>query len=142
MRISKKALLITALGIGMVFMQSFVQKHDDEKPQNLKILPKDISDKELHQVMKGYAISLGVRCNFCHVAEQVEGQEHPKFDFASDNKPEKKIARDMMLMVNAINNNYIGKIIGGDHPLEQITCVTCHMGKKTPTISIDSLAKK
>ena len=142
MILNKKILLVTALCAGMIFLQSFVQKHDDEKAQNLKILPKDISEKELHDIMKGYSISLGVRCNFCHVAQQVEGQEHPKFDFASDDKQEKKIARDMMLMVNAINNNYIGKMIGGDHTLEQVTCVTCHMGKKTPVISIDSLPKK
>ena len=134
--------MITALCGGMIFMQSFVQRHDDdEKPTNLKILPKDISAKELHRIMKGFSISLGVKCTFCHVAEQVEGQEHLKFDFASDNKPEKKIARDMMLMTGAINNNYIDKIIGGDHTLEQISCVTCHMGRKTPIITIDSLPK-
>ena len=127
----------------MIFAQSFTPKqHEDEKFTNLKLLPKNISDKELHKIMKGYAISLGVRCNFCHVSEIVEGQEHPKFDFASDNKPEKNIARKMMLMVDAINDNYIGKIIGGDHTLEQITCVTCHMGRKTPVISVDSLVKK
>ena len=84
-------------------------------------------------------MSLGVRCGFCHVSEQVEGQQHPKFDFASDNKPEKKIARDMMLMVSALNKNYIGKMIGGDHTLEQVICVTCHMGRKTPIITTDSL---
>jgi hypothetical protein len=139
--ITKKEILITVLGAGMIFLQSFVQKHDDEKPTNLKILPKDISEKELHDVMKNFSISLGVRCGFCHVSEQVEGQQRSKFDFASDNKPEKKIARDMMLMMSAINKNYIGKIIGGDHTLEQINCVTCHMGRKTPIISIDSVAK-
>ncbi len=113
-----------------------------EKPENLKILPKDISHRELIDIMKKFSKSLGVHCDFCHVAEKVEGQEHPKFDFASDAKPEKKIARDMMQMTYAINNNYIGKMIGGDHPLEQITCVTCHMGKETPIVSIDSIMKK
>lgn len=139
---SKKTWMIVALCTGMIMLQSFVQKHDDEKPQNLKILPKDISEKELHDVMKGFCISLGVHCNFCHVAEQVPGQQRPKMDFASDDKQEKKIAREMMLMVNGINNNYIGKIIGGDHPLEQITCVTCHMGRTTPIVSVDSIMKK
>jgi len=143
MRINRKLLVTTALCAGMLFAQSFIkQRHDDDKPTNLKILPKNISEKELHNIMKGFSMSLGVRCNFCHVAQVVEGQEHPKFDFASDNKPEKNIARKMMLMVDGINNNYIGKIIGGDHTLEQITCVTCHMGRKTPVISVDSLVKK
>ncbi len=141
MRINKKILLVTILCGVSVFAQSFIQKHDDEKAKNLKVLPKDISGKELHEIMRGYSMALGVRCNFCHVSEQVEGQEKPKFDFASDNKPEKTIARDMMKMTAAINEKYIGKMVGGDHTLEQITCVTCHMGRKTPIITVDSLKK-
>jgi hypothetical protein len=47
----------------------------------------------------------------------------------------------MMKMTAAINENYIGKMIGGDHTLEQINCVTCHMGKTTPIINTDSLKK-
>src|ERR1700743_1534887 len=99
MLFSKKTLLISGLCAAMIFMQGFIQKHDDEKPQNLKVLPKDISEKELHDIMRSCSMALGVRCNFCHVSEKVEGQERPKFDFASDNKQEKKVTRDMMLMV-------------------------------------------
>jgi hypothetical protein len=143
MRINKKTLFIIALTAGMAFLQSFAQKHDDEeKPTNLKILPKNISGEELHAIMRGYSQSLGVRCGFCHVSEQVEGQQRAKFDFASDNKREKKVARNMMLMVQAINENYIDKMIGTDHPLEHITCVTCHMGRRTPVVSVDSILKK
>jgi hypothetical protein len=143
MRLNKKIVLITTLCAGMVAAQSFAQRHDDDddKPKNLKVLPKNISGRELHNIMKGYSASLGVRCNFCHVSEKVEGQDKPKFDFASDNKPEKNIARDMMRMTAAINEHYIGKMIGGDHTLEQIACVTCHMGRKTPIISLDSLKR-
>ena len=141
----KKTVIITILCLGMVLAQSFAQKEQkrehEEKPTNLKILPKNISGEELHKIMRGFSMSLGVHCNFCHVSEKVEGQEKPKFDFASDNKPEKNIARKMMLMTSAINENYIGKIIGGDHTLEQINCVTCHMGRTTPIISTDSLKK-
>jgi hypothetical protein len=144
MRSNKKILVAITLGLAIIFGQSFAQKHDDddEKPTNLKILPKNISGKELHNIMRGFSMSLGVRCGFCHVSEQVEGQTKSKFDFASDNKPEKNIARNMMRMTQAINENYIGKMIGADHALEQIACVTCHMGRKTPIISVDSLVKK
>ncbi len=140
----RKSIVISCLILAMVFGQSFAQKHDDddEKPTNLKVLPKNISGDELHTIMRGYAMALGVRCGFCHVSEQVEGQPKPRFDFASDNKSEKKIARNMIKMVQGINENYIGKMIGGDHTFEQINCVTCHMGRKTPIISVDSLAKK
>jgi hypothetical protein len=139
---NKKVLLVVILCGAMMLLQSFVQKHDDEKPTNLKILPKDISEQDLHKVMREYSMALGVHCNYCHVAEPVEGQQRPKMDFAADTKHEKKVARDMMIMVNAINTNYIGKMIGGDHPMEQVTCVTCHNGRVTPIVSTDSLMKK
>jgi len=136
-------MLVMTLSAGMIFGQAFAQHHDDDdkKPTNLKILPKDISGKELHNVMRNFSKSLGVRCDFCHVAQHVEGENRPRMDFASDDKPEKNIARNMMRMTEAINSNYIGKMIGGDHTLESINCVTCHMGKKTPIVSIDSLPK-
>ncbi len=142
MRFDKKLLFIATMCLSLIAGQSFTPRHDDDdddKPKNLKILPKNISEKELHKIMKNYSISLGVRCNFCHVSEKIEGREKPKFDFASDNKPEKIRARDMMRMTMAINENYLSKMIGGDHPTEQINCVTCHMGRKTPVISIDSI---
>ncbi len=141
MYLSKKILVATGLCAGLFLLQSFSPKHD-EHPKNLKILPKNISGDELHEVMRGFSQSLGVKCGYCHVSEKIEGQEKPKFDFASDNKPEKNIARNMMIMVSAINEKYIGKMIGADHPLEQIKCVTCHMGRTTPIISVDSLTRK
>lgn len=136
-------LVLSVLSIGiMVFAQSFAYRDHDDKPTNLKILPKDISEDDLHAIMRNYSRSLGVRCNYCHVSQKVEGQERPKWDFASDDKPEKNIARDMMRMVEAINNKYIGNIAQSGHKWEQVSCVTCHMGRTTPIISVDSIAKK
>ena len=139
---SKKALIASMAFAALAGAQSFVQKerHKDEKPQNLKVLPKDISEEELHNVMRNYSRVLGVRCNYCHESQPVEGQERPKFDFASDKKHEKEIAREMIQMTADINSKYLGKI--GDGRLEQITCVTCHHGAAKPIISVDSLAKK
>lgn len=143
MRMNKKLLFVSAICVAAAAANSFAQnKHEEERPTNLKVLPKNITGEELHKIMRGYAMSLGVKCGFCHVSEAVEGQSRPKFDFASDNKQEKVIARKMMQMVDGINGNYIGKIIGTDHALEPITCVTCHMGHVTPIVSVDSLAKK
>ncbi|MEP7264674.1 MAG: c-type cytochrome [Bacteroidota bacterium] len=143
MRITTKRIAFASLAcILVLMMQSFsYQKPDDdkeEKPTNLKILPKNISEEELHQVMRGYSKSLGVRCNFCHVSTG-EGKE-AVYDFASDSKHTKIVARDMMRMTASINKKYISKIDGGK--LERISCVTCHMGKTVPTISTDSLPKK
>lgn len=129
------ALLLIILTI--VITQSFTNnKHEeDEKAVNLKILPKDISGDELHQVMRAYSKALGVRCSYCH--EKKEGQQHA--DFASDAKKEKEIAREMMLMVNDINTKYLAN--SGKGHFEKISCVTCHMGRKVPIISVDSLPK-
>ncbi len=43
---------------------------------------------------------LGVRCEHCHVGE---GNDLSKFDFASDARPAKAVARKMILMLRAIN---------------------------------------
>ena len=139
MRINKKLLLVSLLCTGMIFLQSFKQKHDDDKPINLKVLSKDISEKDLHTIMKSFSMSLGVRCNYCHVAKEIPGQNHPQWDFASDDKKEKNTAREMMKMTMAINSDYLGKIKTMGDGLEEIRCVTCHMGRTTPIISVDSL---
>lgn len=137
---SRKTLVIGALVVATFAAQSFIQKEQHhEKPQNLKILPKDISGEELHKVMREYSMSLGVHCNFCHESQKVEGQERPKYDFASDKKEEKEIARDMMKMTEALNKKYMSKIQDGK--LRPVTCVTCHNGSIHPINSVDSLKK-
>jgi len=56
---------------------------------------------------------------------------HP--DFASDEKPEKEIARSMMKMTVKINNKFFGTkhAFIGDSTLT-VTCVTCHHGQPHP----------
>lgn len=144
-KISKKTLLIAVIGVAMIVAQTFAQeahKHhdDDDKPTNLKVLPKDISEDQLDDVMKNFCKSLGVKCGHCHVSHQVPGREKPKFDFASDDKEEKELARDMMKMTASINEEYIAKM--GDHKLEHITCVTCHNGNEKPNVKVESLPRK
>ncbi len=72
---------------------------------------------------------LGVGCNYCHAREK--GSLHP--DYASDEKPEKEIARSMMLMTMGINKKYFGE----EHPimgdsLLTISCSSCHHGAAHP----------
>ena len=55
------------------------------------------------------------RCNFCHV----EG------DRASDEKMQKVIARNMIIMVRDLNARW------GDGK-QHVTCFTCHRGSTTP----------
>ena len=143
MLINKKSAATTIVCLGiLIIAQSFQQKSHDEKPVNLQVLPKNTTGEELHKIMRGYSMSLGVRCNYCHVSHDVEGQEKPRFDFRADDKKEKNIARDMMRMVDAINNTYMSKIPQNGHVWEQVTCVTCHNGRTVPLVSVDSLAKR
>jgi hypothetical protein len=139
----KKALVFsfTIFIMSVIIFQTFAQQskppQHDEKPTNLKVLPKDISEDSLHNLMKFYSKSLGVRCGYCH-AQKKDDPKH--LDFASDEKQEKNTAREMMKMTEEINEKYLHKIADGH--LESITCVTCHMGRTTPIISTDSLSVK
>lgn len=98
--------------------------------KNLKVLPKNISTKDLSKIMvDDFEDGLGVSCGFCHV----EQKDSHKLDYASDEKPEKQIARLMMKMTMGINKNYfkLKHPVIGDSILA-ITCVTCHNGQPRP----------
>src|SRR2546430_929881 len=138
----KKLIALIAVVALIIGMQTFGQTKQEEPPKakNLKVLPKNITHDELIATMKGFSKALGVRCTTCHVTTSKGTAEHPDFDFASDAKPEKNIARQMYKMVNAINHKYIGKM--DDGKLDQINCVTCHRGGLHPMVSVDSLPQK
>jgi len=95
--------------------------------KNLQVLPKDISREQLVGNMKFFAQSLGVRCTHCHVG--AEGQPLSTFDFASDAKPAKLVARKMLAMVHRINEQDFGV---KDFKDVKVTCYTCHRGSTKP----------
>ena len=97
------------------------------KFKNLQVLPKDISQDQLFPIMKGFAQALGVRCVHCHVGE--EGKPLSTFDFASDAKKEKLVARKMLVMVHRINEQDFGV---KDFKDVKVTCFTCHRGSTKP----------
>jgi hypothetical protein len=96
---------------------------------NLKVLPKDIGKRELVDIMKSFSGALGVRCSFCHVGESKTSLEG--FDFASDDKEAKGVARVMMKMVGDINNNHLAQL-EHDGEAPRVRCVTCHHGVEEP----------
>lgn len=112
------------------------KREENPQPSNLKVLPKDISEEELIKTMRNFSASLGVKCGACHVGTPTADGKMD-FDFASDAKPAKSTAREMMRMVKAINTKYIDKM--EDDKLEHITCVTCHRGNLKPMVNVDSL---
>jgi thioredoxin reductase len=102
-----------------------------EKITNLKVLPKDITPDQLVTVMKGFAESLNVECIFCHVGKIKDPLS--AYDFASDNKEHKEVARNMIVMTNDINSKY-PEGMGDDSSVEnpKVTCATCHRRDRTP----------
>ena len=104
--------------------------------KNLQVFPKDVPRDVVIAAMKNFTRALNVRCPFCHVGE--EGAPLEKFDFVSDTKPTKQIARAMMRMTAEINA-HVGKAIP-DAPSNgyQVTCFTCHRGAEHPQHSPDA----
>jgi hypothetical protein len=89
-----------------------------KKFKNVQVL-KDIPAAQLIPSMQFISASLGVECDFCHV------ENSGKMEFDKDDKKEKKVARKMMQMMFAINqNNFDGE--------REVTCNTCHRGAAHP----------
>ena len=99
-------------------------------PTNLTVLPKTISPRELSRTMKSFTQALGVRCTHCHVGE--EGQSLSEYDFASDEKAAKEVARGMMQMVEHLNRQALPAALGAASPSVAIQCVSCHRGQRLP----------
>ncbi len=103
----------------------------EEGFKNLKVLPKKTTHDQLEKIMREFNHDLGVRCNFCHAPSKDSTSRHP--DFASDDKPEKNIARSMMRMTLKINKKFfeVKHPMIGDSTLG-VNCMTCHHGQAHP----------
>jgi predicted metal-binding protein len=83
----------------------------DAPPKNAQIY-KGKTVKEIQVIMKTFTIGLGVKCSYCHAK-----------DYASDEKAEKKTAREMIRMLDEMNEKYSMLEKKG-------TCYMCHHGNK------------
>ena len=116
-----------------------------QKPENLQVLPKDLSTDSVVAIMRRQALALGVRCTFCHVERQPApgaapamgrpggGGPFQNFDFKSDEKDNKKTARFMLRMVDSLNRVVLPKLAKRETPTVNVTCYTCHRGLPVPT---------
>lgn len=100
--------------------------------KNLKVLPKNISHEDLDKIMDEWKVALGVRCNYCHAPRK---DDPKKMDFASDEKPEKDIARKMFRMTAQLNKKYFHYKQGDTTAVAPVSCMTCHHGKEHPESS-------
>lgn len=129
MKKNKKLWII--LGMIVFVLTGIAATHPPkDEHKNLKILPKDISYENLDKVMDNFKDALGVKCNFCHLKLK---DDESKLDFASDEKPEKEIARKMMKMMAGINKKYFKhKVSYAPDEMLVVSCQTCHNGKARP----------
>ena len=87
--------------------------------KNVKVLT-GLSEVRLQRTMNMMRASLGVHCDYCHVVRQGSG-----WDFASDEKPAKSRAREMIRLVGEINHTaFKGEPV--------VSCYTCHRGAVQP----------
>ena len=86
------------------------------EPTNLKVLPKDFTGQQIHEIMEGWAGSLGVHCDTCHATDpnNVGPNGRPRLKFDDDSKPEKEMARIMYTMTEDMKENYIKKVADMD----------------------------
>lgn len=95
--------------------------------KNLKIMDQ-MTVGQVMGIMRGaFTKALGVKCFFCHVPG----------DWASDEKYQKNVARDMWRMTGEINQEV--NDIFGKQASEQVffvSCYTCHRGEAVPAVQM------
>jgi hypothetical protein len=106
-------------------------------PTNLKVLPKNLTGAQVHDIMRTWAGSLGVGCDECHTPDPVKknADGKPVLNFADDSQPDKRMARIMYTMTEDLKVKYIAKVAAMDPMTEKaapLTCGTCHRGHEDP----------
>jgi hypothetical protein len=126
---SRNTFFATASLALFVTAASLITKQN-QRPKNLQILPKDISNEKLDSIMHTYNTALGVKCEFCH-----ENANKLTFglDYSSDAGPMKITARKMLDMTIGLNKTWFW-FNKEERPeyLKVITCNTCHRGEAFP----------
>lgn len=95
--------------------------------ENIQSLDRVPAERLLRIMEMGFSESLGVTCIHCHTP----------YDWSSDEKPQKEIAREMMAMVGKINQDLLGAIKNLESENPMVNCTTCHRGQVKPALRID-----
>jgi len=123
--------------ISLTAFPAGIQAQAAEKPKNLKVLPADLTRDSVVKIMRRVVASgLGVTCSYCHGAPNVP---FDSIDFASDERPTKRTAREMMRMVARINGELLPAIPNRGTPAVEVQCITCHRGAPRPLMLEDTL---
>jgi hypothetical protein len=132
--------LITASTLFLVFFPSLTlaQKQTasagvgESNPVNLKVLAsQQLTMRQLREIMEDWADEIGGDCGTCHVrnSKALVSGHAPRYNYADDSKQEKRTARVMYSMTEAINAQYVATVPNSGVP---VTCATCHRGHLSP----------
>jgi hypothetical protein len=110
---------------------------------NLQVWPKDAPRAQVLQTMQAFNESLGVECTYCHVQDGAG-----RFDFASDEMREKRVARQMILLRDSINVMMAAIVekpagagptagAGAAGAPVRVLCRSCHRGLPIPRAITD-----
>ncbi|HEX8455796.1 MAG TPA: c-type cytochrome [Pyrinomonadaceae bacterium] len=94
----------------------------EQTRKNIQVL-KGLPESQLFPLMNLVSVSLGVKCDFCHVKQKDPASGEERFVWESDDKEHKRIGRQMMRMTLDINRNNLDALGGYG-----VTCYTCHRG--------------
>ena len=133
-----RLVLIFAAVAGLSAPAAAQRRFPPDSFTNLKVLPKSIDQRTLLNTMRGFAMALGVRCAYCHVAPR-EDAPLDSIDFAKDDKRTKRVARVMLDMVHHINEEHLAEVPERPTPKVEVRCVTCHRGVARPRLLDEDL---
>ena len=94
--------------------------------KNIQLLKGMPAGRVLRIMEMGYSRSLGVDCTHCHVPGAWE----------KDDKPTKQIAREMFVMMGAINTQHLKQIKNLNSENPTVNCTTCHRGQTKPALNL------
>jgi photosynthetic reaction center cytochrome c subunit len=126
-RIHATALLVAAMSWTAAATEAGAQPPRRPPPlQNVKVLT-TWDGTQLRDEMRRINTALGVQCDYCHV----------QGNFPSDEKRTKRIARRMLEMTLAVNQEQFAAHTpaDGESRLGRVTCYTCHQGAAIPKSS-------
>lgn len=127
------AVLTLIVGVPLTVVPLPVAAQIPDTFTNLRHYPEDITRDELIGHMRRISLSLGVRCQFCHVGSP-DGVSFDGVDFASDDDRHKVAARWMLGMVDELNSRVATELPDRDAPRTEMSCKTCHRGLSRPVL--------
>jgi hypothetical protein len=129
--ISRQQVITLTILFLLVISGVAATRRGKNKPKNLKVLPKDISDQRLDSIMHTYNKALGVNCAFCHTPYNKSFPDSLNYEL--DENPMKEEARKMIKLTIQLNKDYFYfDTLQRPEYLKVVTCFTCHRGDPFP----------